>query len=225
MKNSINRSKNLITPEKAASFIPVFISAGVSILVIILFVIPQYSKSVQVNSELNGLIKKKNDLDNLKKQYKLINKKFDQLNKEKSQIIELISGKSNLETLLSRVGEIGKKNNIKFTSIVPKKLMIAVDSDQEKNLDTSDDEIDIVFDPLLVEGVKKYEIDFSFSTEFINLVAFLRDLEFQENVILVNDINLNLVGEDNNEIEDAEEILAPYEILEANLNIVFYGRI
>ena len=67
--------KNLITPEKAASLIPVFISSGISILIIIFFVIPQYFKSTEVNYELNGLIKKKNDLDNLKSQYKIINLK------------------------------------------------------------------------------------------------------------------------------------------------------
>ena len=58
--------KNLITPEKAASFIPVFISSGISILLIIFFVIPQYFKSAEVKTELNSLIKKKNELKNLK---------------------------------------------------------------------------------------------------------------------------------------------------------------
>ena len=220
MTNSINKRKNLITPEKAASFIPVFISAGASILLFFLFVIPQYSKSVQVDLELNRLIKKKNDLNNLKSQYKLINEKFDKLNKEKSKIIELISGKSNLDTLLSRVGEIGRKNNIKFTSIVPKKLMIAVESDQEEKLDINENEINVIIDPLLVEGTKKYEIDFSFSTEFINLVNFLRDLEFQENVILINDIDLRLISEDDN-----EDITDPFKLLEANVSMTFYGRI
>ena len=82
MPNLKNKRKNLITPEKAATLIPVFISSGISILLIIFFVIPQYFKSTNVNYELNGLIRKKNDLDNLKSQYKIINRKFDKLNKE-----------------------------------------------------------------------------------------------------------------------------------------------
>ena len=52
--------------------------------------------------ELNGLIKK-NNLDNLKLQYKIINDKFDKLNKEKLMITELISGKSKLDTLLAKL--------------------------------------------------------------------------------------------------------------------------
>ena len=110
-----NERKNLITPEKAASFIPVFISAGISIILIVFFVIPQYFKSNEVNSELNGFIKKKNELDNLKAQYKIINSKFDKLNKEKSKIIELITGRSNLDTLLAELGKLGRKNNIEYT--------------------------------------------------------------------------------------------------------------
>ena len=56
MINSNNKRKKLITPEKAATFIPVFISSGISILLITFFVIPKYFESVKVNSELNGLI-------------------------------------------------------------------------------------------------------------------------------------------------------------------------
>ena len=97
MINSMNKKKNSITPEKAAYFIPVFISSGLSILLIFFFVLPQYIKSTKVNLELNELIKKKNDLDNLKSQYKITNQKFKKLTEKKSKIIELISGKSNLK--------------------------------------------------------------------------------------------------------------------------------
>ena len=86
MIKSIKTQKEFITPEKAASFIPIFISTGLSILIITFFVIPKYIESTKVNLELNGLIKKKNDLDNLKSQYKIINKKFEKLNQEKTKI-------------------------------------------------------------------------------------------------------------------------------------------
>ena len=71
MTNSINRKQHLITPEKAAWFIPFFVSAGISILLIIFYVIPQYIKSNMVSLELNGLVQKKNELDDLKSQYNM----------------------------------------------------------------------------------------------------------------------------------------------------------
>ena len=123
MINSRKTKKSLITPEKSASFLPIFISAGISILLITFFVVPKYVKSTKVNLELNGLNKKKNDLDNLKSQYKIINQKFEKLNQEKTKIIELVTGKTNLDTLLDKLGEIAIRNNIEFVSIVPVKLM------------------------------------------------------------------------------------------------------
>ena len=215
-----NERKNLITPEKAASFIPVFISAGISIILIVFFVIPQYFKSNEVNSELNGFIKKKNDLNNLKAQYKIINSKFDKLNKEKLKIIELITGRSNLDTLLAELGKLGRKNNIEFLSIAPQRLVVSDENSVEKNLSNNFNQTDLGNDPLLVEGIKKYLIDFTFETDFVNLLSFLRDLEFQDNAVLLDDINLNLNNEDN---ED-DEINEPDNMLEVNLRIIFYGK-
>ena len=215
-----NERKNLITPEKAASFIPVFISAGISIILIVFFVIPQYFKSNEVNSELNGFIKKKNELNNLKAQYKIINSKFDKLNKEKSKIIELITGRSNLDTLLAELGKLGRKNNIEFLSIAPQRLVVSDENSVEKNLSNNFNQTDLGNDPLLVEGIKKYLIDFTFETDFVNLLSFLRDLEFQDNAVLLDDINLNLNNQDN---EDGE-INKPDNMLEVNLRIIFYGK-
>ncbi len=215
-----NERKNLITPEKAASFIPVFISAGISIILIVFFVIPQYFKSNEVNSELNDFIKKKNELNNLKAQYKIINSKFDKLNKEKLKIIELITGRSNLDTLLAELGKLGRKNNIEFLSIAPQELVVFDENRAEKNLSNNFNQTDLENDPLLVEGIKKYLIDFTFETDFVNLLSFLRDLEFQDNAVLLDDINLNLNNQDN---EDGE-INEPDNMLEVNLRIIFYGK-
>ena len=215
-----NKIKDLITPEKAASFIPIFISSGISILLIVFFVIPQYFKSNEVNFELNGLIKKKNELDNLKSQYKIINSKFDKLNKEKSKIIELITGRSNLDTLLAELGKLGRKNNIEFLSIAPQKVVIAGENSTEKQLSNNFNQTDLENDPLLVEGIKKYLIDFTFKTDFVNLLSFLRDLEFKDNAVLLDNITLSLNDED----KDDGEIEKTSKMLEVNLRIIFYGK-
>ena len=220
MLNSINKRKQLLTPEKAASFIPVFISAGISILIITFFVMPEYIKSTKVNLELNSLIKKKNNLDNLKSQYKVINQKFDKLNQEKIKIIELVTGNTNLDTLLDKLGEIANRNNVEFVSIVPRKLMNYVDNTKEKNnLQTNNNDA-VIVDPLLVDGSKKYLIDLTFKTEFANLLAFIRELEFLESVILINDINLKLLSQNNKN----EKIGNPTEKIEVKINTTFYGK-
>ena len=221
MIDSFNKKNNLITPEKAASFIPIFIASGISILLIMFFVIPQYINSNKVNMELNGLIKKKNELKNLKSQYKIINQKFAKLNREKLRIIELISGTSNLDTLLAKLGEIGKKNNIKFVSIVPKKIVNFVEKNPVENNNKNIKQANLIIDPLLVEGTKKYVIDVTLKTDFINLLSFLRELEFQENIILIDDMNLNLIVQ-NSMIRNIDNSQG---LLEVKLKVSTYGKL
>ena len=190
MIDSIKTKKSFITPEKSASFIPIFISAGISILIISFFIIPKYIKSTKVNFELNDLIKKKNDLNNLKSQYNVINKKFEKLNLEKTKIIELVTGKTNLDTLLDKLGEIASRNNIEYLSIAPVKLINYEENTKENENAQTNKNDKIITDPLLVEGSKKYVIDFTIKAEFNNLLSFLRELEFLESIILINNIRI-----------------------------------
>ena len=220
MVNSMKTRKNLITPEKAASFFPVFISAGISILIIIFFVIPKYIRSTKVNLELNGFIKKKSDLDNLKSQYKIINQKFMKLSQEKTKMIELVTGKTNLDTLLDKLGEIAIRNNVEFVSIVPINLINYEEKNKENNKSQTIKNDLKITDPLLVLGSKKYLIDLTFKTDYINLLSFLRELEFMESVILINDINLNLLSTNNNN----DKINNPNEKIEVKISTTFYGR-
>ena len=214
MINSKKRENNLLTPEKAATFLPIFISSFISIFIIIFYAYPQYTKSNKVNLELNELIKKKDDLENLRSQYKKINQKFLKLNKEKERLIELISGSTNLETLLSKLGELGKKNNIKFISIIPKDIIPFIEKNSQQN--QTDQQINSNIDPLLVEGTKKYLIEISFKTDFVNLLSFIRELEFQESVILLNKINIKYINENN-----TKNKLAP---LQVKLIMTTYGK-
>ena len=67
---------------------------------------------------------------------------------------------------------LGRKNNIQFLSIVPKEVVIKVENSSNENLNKEDNKVDFKNDPLLVEGIKKYLIDFTFSTDFVNLLLF-----------------------------------------------------
>ena len=212
--NPLKKSRNLITPESAASFLPIIISSGIGLLIIVFFVMPEFIKSNKVNLELNEFIRKKDELENLKLNYKKISKELNDLNNQKLRIIELISGTSNLDTLLANMGILGRKNNIEFLSIVPQKLVISNDNKSLNNNNKPKLEID----PLLVEGLKKYLIDFSFKTDFINLLSFLRELEFQENIILINDIDVKLI-ENNNNFGKSDN-----NNLDVKLSMTFYGK-
>ena len=184
------------------------------ILIIVFFVIPELIMSNKVNLELNEFIRKKDELENLKLNYKKISKELNDLNNQKLRIIELISGTSNLDTLLANMGILGRKNNIEFLSIIPQKLVIS-NSNESLNNNTKQN---LIIDPLLVDGLKKYLINFSFKTDFINLLSFLRELEFQENIILINDIDVKLI-ENNNNVGKSDN-----NNLDVKLSMIFYGK-
>ena len=217
MTNSNFKNKRFITPEKAAIILPAIISSLVSFLIVIGFAIPRYVKSNKVNNEYKEFLRKKNDLPSLKTQYQIINKKLEKLNKEKSKIIKLVSGTSNLETFLSRLGNLSKKHEINISSITPKSSIMFVKSE---NGDLQN-ELNINPDPLLVEGIKKYIIDLNFKAKFENILSFIRDLEYQENVILFKDIKIESKEENN----DNAGKNRPVSILDVSLQMTVYGKI
>ena len=221
MTNSNLKRKNLISPESASIFLPVIISALFSVVIISVFVIPQYIQSNKKFYELKEFIRKKDEFTKLKGEYILINQKLKRLSKEKIQIIELISGKTNLETFLSRLGTIGKRNNIKFLSIIPDSYVKYIPP-VENNDDDLLSDLNIKIDPLLVDGVKKYEIDLEFLSSFNDLLLFLSEIEFQENIILLSDINIqqNDKGQQN---DDA--IMNNIDLLKTSIKMSIYGKV
>ena len=114
------------------------------------------------------------------------------------------------------MGELAKKNNIKFDSIVPKQVIKFVKNSSVEKNNKKNNLANLNIDPLLVEGVKKYLIDFTFKTNFNNLLSFLRELEFQENIILLDDIDLKLSDQN---IDNSEEML------KVKIRMTFYGKI
>ena len=217
MTESKFKNKRIITPEKSAVLLPVLISSFISLIIVSAFVIPKYIKSNKINNEYNEFLRKKNELPNLKVQYKIINEKLEKLNKEKYQIINLISGTTNLETFLSRLGKTATENNINISSINPKSSVMYVES---QNSDLQN-ELNLNPDPLLVEGVKKYNIEFNFKAKFEDLLSLFRDLEFQENVILFKDINI--ASDEENNANKKKNI--PGKLLDVSLKMNVYGKI
>ena len=108
------------------------------------------------------------------------------------------------------------KNNIEFDSILPKKVINFVNDNSKENKKKRNNSANLSVDPLMVEGIKKYLIDFSFVTDFSNLLSFLRELEFQDNIILLDNINLKLKPQNIND---------SHEMLEVKLRMTFYGKI
>ena len=59
-----------------------------------------------------------------------------------------------------------------------------------------------------------------FHNWFCQFINFLRDLEYQDNIILLNDIDLSLNSQKNDNREKDEYS----NLLEVNIGITFYGK-
>ena len=204
MTSSILQKKRFITPERAAVLLPTIISSFLAFIIISTFVIPKYIKSNKVNNEYKEFLRKKEELSQLKLQYQIINEKLNKLNNRKANIIYLVSGKSNLETFIERIGYLSKKNKIKILSIKSKNIVKYIPA--ETPVEGSPITNDINIDPLLSEGIKKYIIDLNFESDFRKLLSFFRELEFQESVILFNNLKLKLKDDLESKLQVSVEI-------------------
>ena len=216
MTSSDLKRKKFITPERAAVILPTIVSAFIAFIIFSAFAVPKYVSSNRVNNELKEYKRKVNELPDLKLQSQIITQNLEKLNNEKQRIINLISGTSNLDTFIKRLGLIGEKNNISFKSIKPISSLKFVGSN---NTDIQN-ELNINPDPLLVEGVKKYSIDVKFDSQYKDLLSFFRELEFQENIILFSDINIELKEEND---KSRSKIKSSY--LDVSLKMIVYGKI
>ena len=220
MSNKIKKENKLITPERASVLFPTIISSFIVLVVISAFVIPKFINSNKVYFELKEFKRKKDELPNLKLQAISINEKLEKLNNEKLKMLDLISGTTNLETLLARLGNLAEDNNFKIISLVQRSLIKYVEPNNNQNNANVSQNSNVGSDNLLVEGLKKNIVEVSFVSSFKNLLSFLNEVEFQENVILIRDINLDPaeigVSTDKNE----DEVL-----LNGSLQMIIYGKI
>ena len=83
-----------------------------------------------------------------------------------------------------------------------------------------DKELNIEKDPLLVEGLEKNIINISFKSSYQNFLDFLREIEFQENVILIRDIKLSPF--ENNDTN--EKKIIKKNVLEGSFKMIVYGN-
>ena len=82
-------------------------------------------------------------------------------------------------------------------------------------------ESNLIEDPLFVDGVKKYLFDITLETQFVNLLSFLREIEFQENIILLENISLQTKKQQNANNKDFGNIR---DLLQVKIKMIFYGR-
>ena len=73
-----------------------------------------------------------------------------------------------------------------------------------------------------MDGIKKYTIEVEFISSFNNLFLFLSELEFQENIILLSDIEIQHNDEEQQNDESSDN---SGDLLKTSIKMSIYGRI
>ncbi len=185
-------SKRIFTPDRAAYFVPVTIGLLISTLFSLILLRPLLIKKNNVYQTLVTYRRKALELEKIEMQYEITRKNLDKALKQKSGLLELIAGPTELQTLISMLNKIANLNDITITGLVPRAIEFSIPQSNNQNLTLNTTQSkSLGLDPLLVEKVIKYPYKISLEGYFVNLLSFLRNLEDLEIITLNSSIKID----------------------------------
>ena len=121
--SSINKKSKIVTPENSVIFIPIFI--GLLILVSLLSLVfrPLLNKLEIEESQIELLEEKISHIPNYKKLVNDISLYSGRAKKQQLRLLEIISDKNELETILSELNKISLNNNLEIVTILPQPIV------------------------------------------------------------------------------------------------------
>ncbi|WP_269607710.1 hypothetical protein [Prochlorococcus marinus] len=205
----INSRNRLLTPERAAFYIPVFSGILLAFFLLVGLLLPTALSMNETYFELREYQRKKSDLNKLKSQFQIINSKYTKLKTQNNNLITLLAGNNNLETLLAEINYLCSINLIDIVKLKPSSIERFKPSEELSDADN------VNGDPLLSKGLEKYTAEIILSAPYTNLLEFIRDLELIENIIITK----NFIFE-----SDQNDINSTSNSLQLKFLIYAYGR-
>ena len=185
--SSINKKSKIVTPENSVLFIPIFI--GLLILVSLLSLVfrPLLNKLEIEESQIELLEEKISYIPKYKKLVNDISLYSGRAKKQQLRLLEIISDKNELETILSELNKISLNNNLEIVTIVPQPIVSFGKSninDNEKTLSSKSD------DPFLISSVEKHSFELTLRGTYNSLIDFLKELELLQTIAIIDEINI-----------------------------------
>ena len=227
--SSQRNRKNFLTPEKAVFFIPVLAGIAVSSILLPLIFFP----SAKFIREQKADIQLLNDKVAFIPEYKLklaeIESIFRDINNQNNRLIDLLAGKKDLTTVLSKLNTIASNQDVKIIEVKPKdKMSTLLTINESKEIDNSSAKSTPTQDKLLVKSIEKYPIDLKVVGNYIDILNFIRDLELLQTIVLSS--NLKLVNTNPSNFMPAFSRISfqsfedTQNYITLDLTITFYGR-
>ena len=222
MTNFSNKGnkKRLLTPERAVFFVPVIFSLLISSLLLPLIFFPQAKFIREQKSEIALLNEKINYIPMYKEKLLEIESIFKDINHQNDRLIDLLAGKKDLSTVLSKLNKISLLHNIKIIEVKPEDK-ISTSLTKDNSNPTTSDKTTLNNDKLLVKSIEKYPIQIKIIGDYQNILNFIRDLELLQTIVISSDLKLVK----NNQVQQLSSTEEKKDnSLSLNFRITFYGR-
>tara|TARA_B100001250_G_scaffold412735_1_gene444762 strand:- start:2318 stop:2998 length:681 start_codon:yes stop_codon:yes gene_type:complete len=208
-----NKKNKIITPENSLFFLPIFFGSLIFILLLSVVFRPLMNKLNKEESKIEILEDKISYIP----QYKILVNEISNLtsraNNQQIRLIELISDKNELKTILSEINKICINNSLEIINIIPQPIVKLSNStvENDKNESASGTE-----DPFLIKSIEKHIFEVTLIGNYNNLVDFLKELELLQTIVITDDIKI--VKANNDKSDDSIN-------LEMSFNLTTYANI
>ena len=186
---------NWLTPERALFFLPLTAFVGVAAAMISLAFIPMWRSMQDRQEVVDDLLIKTTALPELQKDLiKQQRVRFD-LQMQEERLLNVVAGTKDLDTLLGELNQMAVRHQVVVVTTEPGEIETwtpALDDQEASENDTgalSADE-SVPSDALLQEGLEKRMASLKISGEFIQVLAFLQDLESLEVFVITSGLNI-----------------------------------
>tara|TARA_Y100001968_G_scaffold333866_1_gene400312 strand:+ start:2852 stop:3502 length:651 start_codon:yes stop_codon:yes gene_type:complete len=175
---SVNKKNKIITPENSVLFIPIFIGLIILITLLGLVFRPLVNKLSVEESQIELLEEKISYIPKYKKLVNDISLYSSRARKQQLRLLQLISDKNELKTILSELNKIYSNNNLELVTIVPQQIV---------SFNESNNKID---DPFLISSIEKHSFEVTLRGAYNSLIDFLKELELLQTIVIIDQIKI-----------------------------------
>ena len=222
-----------LNPESFIIYLYIFLSLLFSLVIIFTLGTKLANKNRDLNNSIKELESKKSKIPELKVILKNIENKNNNLLQEDKLITNLIGGSKNLKTILSTINNLATKNSIEIAKFEPLSLVkfkekknnttskvdnSAIRGQPKINQPNEDNNRNLLYDNnyLLNSDLEKQIVKLRIKGYFINILEFLREIEYLENLVIIDDFNIVWLSEINKSIKSK---------LEYETTLSIFGRV
>ena len=209
-----------LTPKLASAILPIIIGILSSSILLFLGLFPVNNGVTKISEELNEYKKKSSKLDLILNNYKKAKFELKGAYQKQSNLIDMISGNTDLKTFFAKLNSLALESSIKIENINPIRVINFTNKKEikktNKKTNKTDRDSSNSIDPLITPATFKQITNIEITGSYDNLIDFLQRIEIMENLISINSLRLksNKGGLDKNN----------NNILEITLDIVSYGK-